>query len=261
MNASTLRANARQTLQGRWVKAAIVVLVSTLVSFLLSFLNAIPLIGGVAVMLISIPLSYGLVATFMKFRRNEDFTYTTFLSEGFANFKKVWFVTLRILLKVLPWFILSIVLTVASICLFYITMGSGIVSLLIPYPDITNEFSAYLANALITISFTVLSTTLYIFKAYSYVLSYFILYDEPTLGAKEVVEKSASLMKKNKWRHFCLNLSFIGWAILSVYTFGIGFLFLAPYMQIANIHFYEDLLGRKDIPNSNEDEGNAIKEN
>jgi len=38
-----------------------------------------------------------------------------------------------------------------------------------------------------------------------------------------------------------LDLSFIGWAILCLFTFGIGFLFLQPYVQSAHAAFYEDL--------------------
>ncbi|WP_347222634.1 DUF975 family protein, partial [Bacteroides congonensis] len=38
-----------------------------------------------------------------------------------------------------------------------------------------------------------------------------------------------------------LDLSFIGWALLAIVTFGIGFLFLQPYMQVSRAAFYEDL--------------------
>ena len=38
-----------------------------------------------------------------------------------------------------------------------------------------------------------------------------------------------------------LDLSFIGWAILSLFTFGIGFFVLQPYMQVSHAAFYEDL--------------------
>ena len=47
-------------------------------------------------------------------------------------------------------------------------------------------------------------------------------------------------MNGKKWKLFCLHFSFIGWAILSVLTFGIGFLFLMPYMQASITAFYED---------------------
>jgi uncharacterized membrane protein len=38
-----------------------------------------------------------------------------------------------------------------------------------------------------------------------------------------------------------LTLSFIGWAILSLMTLGIGCLFLAPYYLSTMAHYYEDL--------------------
>lgn len=230
MNASTLRANARQTLQGRWGKAALVVLAYFAVAFLLNFLNVIPLIGGLAIMLVSVPMSYGMVATFMKFKRNEDFTYTTFLSEGFANFKKVWFVTLHTALKLLPW----IALLFVSIFLLGFSAGMSAVN--------PSAFSGFLGFLAIIVYFVAI--VMLVIKGFSYSVVYFILYDEPNLSAKEIVEKSASLMENNKMRFFCLNLSFIGWAILSVFTFGIGMFFLAPYIQIADIHFYEDLTNK-----------------
>ena len=40
---------------------------------------------------------------------------------------------------------------------------------------------------------------------------------------------------------FLLDLSMIGWFILSCLTLGIGFLFLVPYNYSAHAHFYEDL--------------------
>jgi len=49
------------------------------------------------------------------------------------------------------------------------------------------------------------------------------------------------LMNGNKWAAFVLDLSFIGWAILCCFTFGIGYLWLIPYIQLAQCEFYEDL--------------------
>lgn len=44
-----------------------------------------------------------------------------------------------------------------------------------------------------------------------------------------------------KMKLFLLDLSFIGWMILSILTLGIGLLFLQPYMNTARAAFYEDL--------------------
>ena len=45
-------------------------------------------------------------------------------------------------------------------------------------------------------------------------------------------------MRGHKFDYFALQLSFIGWAILACLTFGIGFLWLIPYIQLTSIEFY-----------------------
>lgn len=52
---------------------------------------------------------------------------------------------------------------------------------------------------------------------------------------------SSQLMQGHKMQLFLLDLSMIGWVILSCMTLGIGFLFLTPYNQTAHAAFYEDL--------------------
>ena len=49
------------------------------------------------------------------------------------------------------------------------------------------------------------------------------------------------MMNGHKMDFFCLQLRFIGWALLCVITCGIGFLWLAPYMTAASLNFYRQL--------------------
>ena len=77
-----------------------------------------------------------------------------------------------------------------------------------------------------------------IVKAYSYSMTPFILAEHPGMRPNEAITASRHLMKGNKWRLFCLNFSFIGWAILSALTFGIGSLFLRPYIEASTACFY-----------------------
>ena len=85
-------------------------------------------------------------------------------------------------------------------------------------------------------------------KSLFYVLVYQVAYDNPNLSSKEVVEESEKLMTGNRGKYFVLQLSFIGWAILACLTFGIGFLWLTPYITISTIFFYEALAGKSDAP-------------
>ncbi|MFL0194301.1 DUF975 family protein [Clostridium sp. WILCCON 0269] len=80
-----------------------------------------------------------------------------------------------------------------------------------------------------------------IIAIYRYAMSFYILYDNPDIGASEALNKSKEMMKGYKWKLFCLHFSFIGWVILSVLTLGIGFLWLTPYINTSNANFYQNL--------------------
>ena len=78
-------------------------------------------------------------------------------------------------------------------------------------------------------------------KSYSYAMTPYILKDNPEMKNNAAIEESMRIMNGHKLELFLLDLSFIGWALLSFLTCGIGFLWLAPYMNMARVNFYEDL--------------------
>ena len=80
-----------------------------------------------------------------------------------------------------------------------------------------------------------------VIKGYSYMMTPYILKDNPEMKNNEAIEKSMEMMDGHKMDLFLLDLSLIGWAILSMITLGIGFLFFYPYQYTAHAHFYEDL--------------------
>lgn len=78
-------------------------------------------------------------------------------------------------------------------------------------------------------------------KSYSYAMTPYILKDNPEMKNNAAIEESMRMMDGHKLELFMLDLSFIGWAILSILTCCIGFLWLVPYMNMARVNFYEDL--------------------
>ena len=78
-------------------------------------------------------------------------------------------------------------------------------------------------------------------KSYSYAMTPYILKDNPEMKNNAAIEESMRMMDGHKLELFLLDLSFIGWAILSLLTCCIGFLWLVPYMNMARVNFYEDL--------------------
>ena len=81
---------------------------------------------------------------------------------------------------------------------------------------------------------------------YRYALAPYLMAEHPEMGVMEAISQSKALMRGNKWRLFCLQLSFIGWGILSTLTLNIGDLWLAPYRNAAETAFYLELTGRRD---------------
>ena len=106
-------------------------------------------------------------------------------------------------------------------------------------------------------------------KAYSYAMTPYIMAEHPGLTANEAITESRRIMDGNKWRLFCLDLSFLGWELLCtlpmligfslVFAFthsadtvlvllillsiplSAGFFFLHPYEEAAWAIFYRDI--------------------
>ena len=69
----------------------------------------------------------------------------------------------------------------------------------------------------------------------------YILKDDKQISASDAMKKSAEMMDGHKMELFWLMLSFAGWFILSILTFGFGFIFFEPYFETTMSHYYEDL--------------------
>ncbi|MBQ9131227.1 MAG: DUF975 family protein [Clostridia bacterium] len=78
-----------------------------------------------------------------------------------------------------------------------------------------------------------------------YRFCFMILAEYPELGAVDALRNSAQLMKGNKWRLFCLDISFIGWILLAMITCGVGMMFLTPYINASVAAFYDDVTNRQ----------------
>lgn len=55
-------------------------------------------------------------------------------------------------------------------------------------------------------------------------------------------------MKGNRWKLFCLLWRFFGWFLLGILSFGIGFLWIMPYIQTTIARFYDDLKKEESAP-------------
>ena len=65
-------------------------------------------------------------------------------------------------------------------------------------------------------------------------------------GAFKVIRASRQMMKGYKGKRFVLDLTFIGWYLLSTITFGIASIYVYPYVYTAQTLFYEAVKKEKE---------------
>tara|TARA_B100000085_G_scaffold273129_1_gene288322 strand:+ start:144 stop:929 length:786 start_codon:yes stop_codon:yes gene_type:complete len=80
-----------------------------------------------------------------------------------------------------------------------------------------------------------------IYVTLSFSQTWFIIANDENISGYNALKESWNLMRGKRLKLFLLELSFIGWAILSVLTLFIGFIFLAPYVQTSYAKFYDNL--------------------
>jgi uncharacterized membrane protein len=108
-----------------------------------------------------------------------------------------------------------------------------------------NYFGESLAAFLLRMLYVVLWALLCIIPgivfAIAYSQTFFILNDNPDMSATNAIRLSREMMKGAKAKYFGLMLSFIGWFLLTMISFGIAGLWMVPYVWTTQAKFYEDL--------------------
>lgn len=83
-----------------------------------------------------------------------------------------------------------------------------------------------------------------IVKSYAYEQTFFLYKDNinKNLPATNYITQSRQLMNGHKMDRFVIDLSFIGWFILSIFTLGLLNIWLVPYYSLTVTNFYDSLL-------------------
>lgn len=80
-----------------------------------------------------------------------------------------------------------------------------------------------------------------IVKAYSYRFTPYILADCPNVSARDALKISMRMTQGVKWELFVFDLSFLGWSLLTVLTFGLLSIYTTPYYQTASAALYDSI--------------------
>ena len=259
MKISKIRENAREALRGKWGKGACIVLAYLAFFMLMGIIIGIgeSVFGEDSLMsnllsigttIVQVPVVFGLTYAFIKLKRNEEVKAFDCVNLGFSNFGRAWKITLRTALKML----LPLLLVIISVILIVVGVASYIAVAAFGLSGFTTLFWVGLILYIVAMIITVVVSLLY-------TLTTCIAYDNPNMTALEVVNESARMMRGNRGKLFLLDLSFIGWEILGIFTIAIGYIWLIPYMQVALVCFYEHLLDKNDNNDIN-DNVDAIRE-
>jgi len=203
--ASNFRALARQGIQGRWndafLKGLLYSLVLTLpLMLILSLMGALQMPGDA--------VDSGMSGAYFGLLSG-DISQTEYLNRTTGP------VGLAYLYEIL--ITGALMLGITNIYLRYRRRQEA------PNELLFSGFSNYgraLALFLLMTLFTVLWTLLFIIPGiiavYRYKLAFYILAENPDIGPFEAIRLSKELMRGNKWKLFCLNISFIGWYIVAI---------------------------------------------
>ena len=201
---STLMAQARQSLQGKWG----LVIGAIIINFLVGMISVIPIVGWIASIIICPVVYVGLMTFTLSISREKEAKIEQLfepLNDGgiFGT-------------------------AIAATLLQAVLIMLGFICLIIPG----------------------------IYLAFSFKMTMLIIADNPTIGPLDALKKSHSLMNGNKMKYFFMMCRFIGWFILATCTFGVGFLWLVPYVHISDAKFYDDILKSQNTTEQIEEEPN-----
>lgn len=182
-------------------------------------------------------ITYGLNSFFLNLTRNENPQIENLFS-GFKYFEKNFLIQLVIGIFNIIW---TIIVFIPIISIGLITIIGSFSS----YSGLTElEQMHWNARREILIIMVVLFIIAFIIVeliVLRYALVFYIHNDIRDASVMDCINYSKEMMRGHKYRLLLLNLSFIGWHILSILTLGIGYIWLRPYIFATRAGFYNDL--------------------
>jgi uncharacterized membrane protein len=216
-----LTAAARSGLAGNWGKSIGITFVYMV---LVVGVSMIPFAGRILQLIFAAPLVVGFHCYFLATIRSQPNSFG-FLFEGFNRFSTSWCAYMLVFLIVMAWIIPFGVLLAIFMPFVH------------PDPSLFPEYTIW---ALVAILILTMCGFLILIQMRYYLVLY-IVADDPDVRAREAIHRSIQLMKGNYWRLGLLWFRFVGWQMLAALTFGIGLIWLIPYISAATAAFYDDL--------------------
>jgi len=198
---------------------------------------AVTVLLNLAAVLLTAPLEVGTAAFYLDVSGGRDITA--------MRLKDVlrWYTELRLSLKAFAVLLLKRVLLLVwmalfcalPLCLMYINENN------ITGSDLTLVDTQLLSTSLVLAIMLVAAAALATVRWFSYMPLTYLLSADPARGAFPLVRVSSRLMRGRVFEYAVFELSFIGWYLAVVATFGLALIYLIPYRQACLALFYRSL--------------------
>ena len=213
---SELKELAKQQLTGKWGRGALLSLIYLLVGILpgqllVSKFNFSSLLMSLLNIVLIAPVTMGLAICYLKLIREKDFNVAD-IFHGFNYF-------------------------ITVVVVYGIVDSANIINLFIINIITVN----IVTDRILSLVFGLLSLFLYLLFS----MVYYILIDNPEIGVMGALAGSRKLMHGQIVRLLLLQLSFLGWILLTILSLGIGFLWVLPYIEATTANLYLDLKNRE----------------
>lgn len=242
MNRKEIKSIAKSKLKGRWFNIVLLTLIIAIIEFVAS--EIVGRSEGITSNILSIANNFllmpaitasGIIYTIKFVKSNEvvSLSYAIPSVKTWGRFIMSMIVTMIFSIPIILIVFLGNIFLVLSITSLHSAMLNGQISM---NPMIAIWGVVFLIVILVLFLAAIVGILLF-------PLPY--LMAEDACGIWEAIKRSFKIMNGHKWELFIMGLSFLGWLILSALTFGIGLLWLLPYIQVTLRIYYLSITGRE----------------
>ena len=271
MNRFLIKKQAKASLKGKWCKSILLCLVAALLTGVIPGIfygigtsfsttkqtaegikitsttaagTVFFIIAIIALAVISPLFQYAQSKAFLRANRGEDFT----VGNVFDGFKEMPAKTFCV--GILQFFVIWLCYFIPSfIGGLFLGIAGGRTQDMLKFGEIaSSDDLGYFVGRVgplifLAFAFFVAATVIGIIATFMYKLVYYVRIDNPDMSVVQILKTSRKIMHGRKIDYFVLQFTFIGWALVSCITCGIGFLWLVPYIEASVAAFYD---GAKD---------------
>jgi uncharacterized membrane protein len=238
-----IKALARASFKEQRGTGILIFLIFIAIAIVGSLFALIPILGPIinlALSFVLIPvLGVGFSWGYLKIYRKEKTEIGVLFSKFNNDFGRSLGGILWMMLFLFLW---SLIAVIGGTIVMAIAIGANFMTVFANPDTLADLLLPMFSSFIISFVVMILLSIPAIIKYYAYSLTAYVIADCPNVKATDAIKISMKMTKGHKGKLFVLDLSFIGWSLLSCLTlFILAFVFVVPYYTTAWSGFYEEL--------------------